>query len=778
MNITRRALWHLHSLGFAAFEFHAIMSETSAESLRVPPARPPSSISMLAERLKCSNLQDTPYDLGLVEPSDLSEARFVRRARRPKAVNFTGEEVCDIIPINQQRSATPSDVDGSSATCDSGNEDSSESWAGGAFALSASSRAPENSDGFSIGLRPHQPTLQHCLSTSAPDGPASLFPTTVDAGTWCEAGERKSCCFCRHRIETNEEIPSRQPPLKRSCRSQSASSNQKLASSTGSRRTIARPIALRISQRALYSPATTSVSTTGTSASALSSTAYALVASGCVKLRNANTAGHQLSSATSRLSWHHPIACGNRRHVIHPGPAGCSRHSVVFGSTVSELVGDVRLRKPPSLACISSSASNATDFSHHRLSAFTPTTQSRRMSLTGDEGDSANPITTFFSPDIVSSPYGGIVVPSSTALSRPTVSAASSGFFQDSCSLSHSSCSSSTNSDQHSAQVGNLVHQCGFASKPMDPKVPQFDDSTTSLAAFEHHQQQQQQHLQQQHRSCAMEAAKLRCQSQPAGAGGAPTCVCGSVASAECLSRQVGLKRRRCSHDVGLIWEADSGAFLFASHQHTGSFDGASFNPDTTIANTTVETAMVGQETSVSPLRLQQQQQSQADIPVFPQDSETAFLMSCRRKELSGLSEASEEEESNEATIIQHQNQSCCALEEYDAGTLTPPPQTRFRPIAPSPSPEEVDTETDHHHHHYHNSCSTEGSPCSFKANSANIVAFSEDGDEDEVDDEDSFGGIAPGLNHRRRCSPMQTEEVSASAEKFRELDIDMIEQD
>ncbi|VDM33493.1 unnamed protein product [Hydatigera taeniaeformis] len=789
------------------------MSETSAESLRVPPVRPPSSISMLAERLKCSNLQDTPYDLGLVEPTDLSEARFVRRARRPKAVNFTSEEACDIIPINQQRSATPSDVDRSSATCDSGNEDSSESWTGGAFSLSSSSRAPENSDGFSIGLKPHQPTLQHCfnvscvsygtwvlqcagkqnrklsviicyhlvVSTSAPDGPAPLFPATVDAGTWCE-GERKSCCFCQHRLETNEEIPTRQPPSKRSCRSQSASSNQKIASTTGSRRTIARPIALRISQRALYSPAATSVSTaaaTGASASALSSTAYALVASGCVKLRNANAAGHQLSSATSRLSWHHPIACGNRRYVIHPGPAGCTRHSVVFGSTVSELVGDVRLRKPPSLACISSTSSNVTDFSHHRLSAFTPTTQSRRMSLTGDEGESTNPITAFFSPDIVSSPYGGIVVPSSTALSRPTVSAASSGFFQDSCSLSHSSCSSSTNSDQHSTQVGNLVHQCGFASKPMDLKVPHIDDSTASLAVFEQQQQQQQQQqlLQQQHHSCAMEAAKLRCQSQPAGAGGAPTCVCGSVASAECLSRQVGLKRRRCSHDVGLIWETDSGAFLFGAHQHTGSFDSTSFNPEVTAANTAVEGGMIGQETSVSPLRLQQQQQGQADISVFPQDSETAFLMSCRRKELSGLSEASEEEESNEATLIQHQNQSCCALEEYDAGTLTPPPQTRFRPIAPSPSPEEADTEADHHHH-YHNSCSTEGSPCSFKANSANIVAFSEDGDEDEVDDEDSFGGIAPGLNHRRRCSPMQTEEVSASAEKFRELDIDMIEQD
>ncbi|CDS40186.1 conserved hypothetical protein [Echinococcus multilocularis] len=769
---------HLHSLGFVAIvsAIHVIMSETSAESPRAPIVRPPSSISVLAERLKCSNLQDTPYDLGLVEPADLSQARFIPRARRPKAVNFTNEEVYDIIPINQQRSATPSDVDGSSATCDSGNEDSSESWAGCAFSLSSSSRGPENSDGFSIGSNHHPPTLQHCLSTSAPDGPAPIFPTTVDVGTWFEAGGRKSCCFCQHRLETNEEIPSRYPPLKRSCRSQSATSNQKLASGNGSRRTIARPVALRISQRALYSPATTNVSATavtGTSNSALSSTAYALVVSGCVKLRNTNTAVHQPSSTTSRLSWHHPIASGNRRYVIHPGLAGCSRHSVVFGSTVSELGGDVRLRKPPSLACISSSASNATDFSHHRLSAFTPTTQSRRMSLTGDEGESTNPITAFFSPDTISSPCGGIAVPSSTSLPRPTVSAASSGFFQDSCSLSHSSCSSSTNSDQHPTQVGNLIHHCGLVSKPMDLKVLHFDDSTSSLAAFEH-QQQQQQLLLQQHHSCAMEAAKLRCQSQPADAGGAPTCVCGSVASTDCLSRQVGLKRRRCSHDVGLIFEADSGAFLFRSHQHTGSFDSASFNPEAAVISTAVETAMVGQETSVSPLRLQQQQQGQADISVLPQDSETAFLMSCCRKELSGLSEASEEEESNEATLIQHQNQSCCALEEYDAGTLTPPPQTRFRPIAPSPSSEEVDAEADHHH----NSCSTEGSPCSFKANSANIVAFSDDSDEDEVDDEDSFGGIAPGLNHRRRCSPMQTEEVSASAEKFKELDIDMIEQD
>ncbi|VUZ48610.1 unnamed protein product [Hymenolepis diminuta] len=132
------------------------MSETSAESLRVPPVRPPSCISMLAERLKCSNLND----LGV----DRSEARFMRRStRRPKAVNFSNDEICDIIPnINQQRSSTTSsDVDGSPITCDSGNEDSSESWTGG-ISLSSSSRAP---DGFSFGLNStssYQPTLQHC----------------------------------------------------------------------------------------------------------------------------------------------------------------------------------------------------------------------------------------------------------------------------------------------------------------------------------------------------------------------------------------------------------------------------------------------------------------------------------------------------------------------------------------------------------------------------------------------------------------------------------------
>ncbi|VDO00355.1 unnamed protein product [Rodentolepis nana] len=99
------------------------MSETSAESLRVPPVRPPSCISMLAERLKCSNLNDLGFDC--------SEARFMRRStRRPKAVNFSNDEICDIIPnISQQRSSTTSsDVDGSPITCDSGNEDSSESW--------------------------------------------------------------------------------------------------------------------------------------------------------------------------------------------------------------------------------------------------------------------------------------------------------------------------------------------------------------------------------------------------------------------------------------------------------------------------------------------------------------------------------------------------------------------------------------------------------------------------------------------------------------------------
>lgn len=395
------------------------------------------------------------------------------------------------------------------------------------------------------------------------------------------------------------------------------------------------------------------------------------------------------------------------------------------------------------------------------------------MSLSGDEPESTNPIAPYFSPDTISSPFGGVsigVPHSTTVLPRPTVSAASSGFFQDSCSLSHSSCSSSTNSsDQHPGQVGNVMHSCGLSIKPSD-------DSTTSLSVFD---QQQQQQVLQQHHNCSIEEAKLRCQSQPACAAGAPACACGSVASVECLSRQVGLKRRRCSHEVGFMWEADSGAFLFASHQHVGSFDGSSFNPDIGIPNSETTGLILSQETtSVSPLRSQQQPQ-QSEVG-FPQESEAAFLMSCRRKELSGLSEASEEEESNEAALLQQQYPSCCALEEYDAGTLTPPPQTRFRPIAPATSSEDDDNEDDSHLHNHHNSCSTEGSPCSFKVNTGNIVISSEDGEEDEVDDEDAFGAIAPGLNHRKRCSPMQTEEGStaASAEKFRELDIDMIEQD
>ncbi|KAM3185377.1 hypothetical protein ACTXT7_006509 [Hymenolepis weldensis] len=728
------------------------MSETSAESLRVPPVRPPSCISMLAERLKCSNLND----LGV----DRSEARFVRRStRRPKAVNFSNDEICDIIPnISQQRSSTTSsDVDGSPITCDSGNEDSSESWIGG-ISLSSSSRAP---DGFSFGpnsTSSYQPTLQHCLSTSAPDGQAVLFPPS-DAGNWCEAsaaGDRKSCCFCQHRLggdesmKSSEDVASRhQPPVKRSCRSQSASSNQKLSAS---RRTIARPIALRVSQRALYSPAIA-----GSNPSNLSSAAYALVASGCVKLRNGG-AVNQLNSAGSRLSWHHPIACGssgsaNRRFVIHPGFSNGSRHSVVIGGSSTsglEFVGDVKLRKPPSLACISTSASsNPADFSHNRLSAFTPTTQSRRMSLSGDKPDvsTVNPIPAFFSPDTVSSPCVGvgILVPShSTAVSlpRPTVSAASSGFFQDICSLSHSSCSNSTNSSDPQPSSGLTL-------KPSD-------DSSGN----------------QQHHNCSIEASKSRCQSQPACAAGVPPCCCGSVASAECLSRQVGLKRRRCSHDVGLLWEADNGAFLFGSHQHVGSFDASSssFNPDLGVTNSETVGLIFNQETvSVSP-----QLRSQSDM-IFPQDSESAFLMSCRRKELSGLSEASEEEESNEAALLQQQYPSCCALEDYDAGTLTPPPQTRFRPIAPVSSSEEDDDENGNLHHHHH-SCSTEGSPCSFKATTGNIVLSSEEGEEDSLDEDDSFGAIAPCLNHRRRYSPMQTEE--ASDEKFRELDMDMIEQD
>ncbi len=194
--------------------------------------------------------------------------------------------------------------------------------------------------------------LHFVVSTSAPDGPAIQF-SIGDPSAWGEAGDRKSCCFCQHRLEP--DFPN--PPAKRSCRSQSVSSHQKPGVGGPRRSSIARPIALRLPQRTLYSPAT--------NAPALSSTAHALVASGCVKLRNT---AHQLRAQTSRLSWHHPIACtsnANRRPVAPPGLLNCSRHSVVYGGTTPELMTEVKLRKPPSLACLSSSASNsASDFSH------------------------------------------------------------------------------------------------------------------------------------------------------------------------------------------------------------------------------------------------------------------------------------------------------------------------------------------------------------------------------------------------------------------------------
>lgn len=102
------------------------MSEQTTESVRVPPVRPLSSISQLVDRLKCSRLQDDLPTTASVEPRTR-----LRRPHRPKAVNFTDEEACW---INEAAAAvvtgSPSSpsTTASPATCDSGNEDSSEAW--------------------------------------------------------------------------------------------------------------------------------------------------------------------------------------------------------------------------------------------------------------------------------------------------------------------------------------------------------------------------------------------------------------------------------------------------------------------------------------------------------------------------------------------------------------------------------------------------------------------------------------------------------------------------
>lgn len=236
------------------------------------------------------------------------------------------------------------------------------------------------------------------------------------------------------------------------------------------------------------------------------------------------------------------------------------------------------------------------------------------------------------------------------------------------------------------------------------------------------------------------------------------------MASTECLSRQApgaplgGLKRRRCSQDVR-AWEECAAATSAVNSIGFPFFPAPPLPHDLDALDVEVSSAA-----SAPGFR-----QQGSELGFLPSDS----LLACRREELSGLSEASEEEESNE-----HQQQRACCTsgEEYDAGTLTPPPpQTRFRPIAPSPEAEEI-----HHlQHNHHDSCSTEGSLCSFREANDNVVMPGDNDDEDgDIDDEDSFGGIAPGLSHLRRFSPMQTGEDSASSGKWRELDIGMIEQD
>lgn len=241
------------------------------------------------------------------------------------------------------------------------------------------------------------------MSTSAPDGPGAAFNFTLGEPCillptvgWTEpADDRKcGCCYCSHhqrqhhhhqQSQASQDPDLTNPPAKRSCRSQSVSyqnsTKQSISGGGGHRKgSIVRPIAVRLPQRTVYSPATTS---------GLSSTAHALVASGCVKLRN--TTGHhqqqqqQLRAPSSRLSWHHPISSnsgivgsGRTRFVSPAAPHGLlnsARHSVVYGdaaaaATNEMAISDVKLRKPPSLAYLSTSASNPTEFSHQYVASM------------------------------------------------------------------------------------------------------------------------------------------------------------------------------------------------------------------------------------------------------------------------------------------------------------------------------------------------------------------------------------------------------------------------
>uniref|UniRef100_A0A0X3NXX0 Uncharacterized protein n=1 Tax=Schistocephalus solidus TaxID=70667 RepID=A0A0X3NXX0_SCHSO len=695
--------------------------------------------------------------------------------------------------------------------------------------------------------------------------------------------------------------------------------------------------------------------------------AQTLIASGGVKLRNRLI----VAPPSSRLSWHHPIfssggpgshpalsanQAAQRRGSYYPSsgfhPSG-RPYSIFATGLAADGVSPstefpVKLRKPPSLACLPSGL----DFSHHRISAFTPT-QSRRISP--HEGNQATSDFSF-SPDVVSSPYQNIA------------SSASSGFFQDSFSNSFSAsrlADDSLMSEQSEPPQANTLLQrsakpCLFSNsygecnnlahrgRDVDFYCPLTDGEYSFRGGDNHTRVQQQQHQQTQTQqqlddgdatrdspnlsvfdstmnpacktpnssassssAASFLRASTRCQSQPTATGGTPLCRdCARGRNGSPLKDMTGsqfraysgtgggLKRRRCSHNMdtaacgqvvcttdfsnwpslqepeetcfGSGWcdsqgssssfpTSSEGIFIFGS---VSARRGVSSRPlsesgtDTPIAgrlpqeadfsqlpdkplqclqpadsvNATESELLSGWSStsgganlnaySVSPLR----QLPELALIQDPQSMILAHSGIRRRKELAGLSEASEEEESNESSGMGKFGASLhrCPgqfLEEYDAGTLTPPLQTRFRPIsAMHSSPMDVKAFPD---------SSTEGSPCSFAAEPKNAstsrppsasVALSSgaclcgqspsegleddfsttEEDESEGSGEDGFVEIAPGLSHRIKMRSMrslnancvtglnggqiiqdqQTDDFTPDLTKYEELDIGLIERD
>ncbi|KAL7063567.1 hypothetical protein AAHC03_01897 [Spirometra sp. Aus1] len=684
--------------------------------------------------------------------------------------------------------------------------------------------------------------------------------------------------------------------------------------------------------------------------------AQTLIASGGVKLRNRLI----IAPPSSRLSWHHPIfssggpgshpalsanQAAQRRASYYPS-AGFHPNGRPYSIFATGLAADgsspstefaVKLRKPPSLACLPSGL----EFNHHRISAFTPT-QSRRISP--HEGNQATSDFSF-SPDVVSSPYQNIA------------SSASSGFFQDSFSNSFSASRLADDSlmseqseppqavtlIQRSAKpclFSNSYGECNnLARRARDADFYCPDGECPLRGSDSHTQQQSQQQLTESEETsdspnlsvfdsnmnpacktpnssassssaASFLRASTRCQSQPTAIGGTTLCrdcVHGRNCSPlkDMTGAQLrayngaagGLKRRRCSHNMdtscggqvcttgfsnwssslqepeetsfgsafdgqGSLPTGSEGIFVFGSantrrgvasrplsesgtdtpiagrlpqeavfnqlpdrplqyHHHHHPADGMNWAEGEPMSGWSSTSGGANLNTySVSPLR----QLPELALLQDPQGMVLAHPSIRRRKELAGLSEASEEEESNESSGIGKFGAGlhCCSgqfLEEYDAGTLTPPLQTRFRPIsAMRSSPMDVKAFPD---------SSTEGSPCSFAADPKNATtsrppstavvlssaaaclcgqspsegvedAFSTTEEEEEGSEgsgADGFVEIAPGLSHRLKMRTMrslnancvtgqlvqdqqQTEDLTPDLTKYKELDIGLIERD